>query len=202
VEGVVQAILCKKLVGRNNSSSGGGGGGSRGHDHGRGGGRGDARSTLRERREDVGGSDGPSEKCCYRCGKPGHFAREFRSKKKAAQANLAQEEESALMLIEQGDLQFELNPRAGGSSLNPSGLNKSSIAVGTVRATERSPSTVRPVHLVEEVFAQFNDEVKKEGKRWVLDSGASSHMTGVQEIFAKLNTNKIGTNSWVARSSW
>jgi hypothetical protein len=31
---------------------------------------------------------------------------------------------------------------------------------------------VRTVHLVEEkVYAQFNNEVKKEGKRWVLDSG-------------------------------
>jgi hypothetical protein len=36
------------------------------------------------------------------------------------------------------------------------------------------------MHLVEEkVFAQFNDEVKKEGKIWVFDSRASNRMTGV-----------------------
>jgi hypothetical protein len=50
--------------------------------------------------------------------------------------------------------------------------------------------TSSPVHLVEEkVFAHFNDEVKKEGKRCVLNSGASNHMTGVQEVFDELDTN-------------
>jgi hypothetical protein len=50
------------------------------------------------------------------------------------------------------------------------------------------------VHLVEEkVFSHFSDEVKKNGKRWVLDSGASNHMTDVREVFAELDTNIHGT---------
>jgi hypothetical protein len=51
--------------------------------------------------------DGPPKKCCYQCGKPGHFTQECRAKKKMSQANLAQEEESALLLLERGEVYFE-----------------------------------------------------------------------------------------------
>jgi hypothetical protein len=134
-------------------------------------------------------------RCCFRYGKPEHFARECRSKKKSAQANLAQEEESALMFVERENFEFNSNPRAGGKRLNPSGSNGVFAATAeAARVTGRSSHTMRPVHLVEEkVFAQFNDEVRKEGKRWVLDNRASNHMTGVREIFAKLNSNVHGT---------
>jgi hypothetical protein len=55
-------------------------------------------------------------------------------------------------------------------------------------------SIAGPVHLVEEkVLDHFNDEVKKEGKRWVPDSGASNHMSDMQEIFVELDTNIHGT---------
>jgi hypothetical protein len=40
-------------------------------------------------------------------GKPGHFTQECRAKKKMSQANLAQEEESALLLLERGEVYFE-----------------------------------------------------------------------------------------------
>jgi hypothetical protein len=50
------------------------------------------------------------------------------------------------------------------------------------------------VYLIEEkVFAQFSDEVKKEGRRWVLNSGASNHMTGIRKVFAELDTNVCNT---------
>jgi hypothetical protein len=64
--------------GSGNGSSGGHG---HGHRHVRGGGRGDTQTDSREKREVGGGSDGPSEKCCFRCGKPSHFAWECRLKK-------------------------------------------------------------------------------------------------------------------------
>jgi hypothetical protein len=40
----------------------------------------------------------------------GHFTQECRSKKKSAQANLAQEEESALMFVERENFEFNSNP--------------------------------------------------------------------------------------------
>jgi hypothetical protein len=88
--------------GNGNGENGGGGGHSHGCAHYRG--RGQSRSNSRETREEGGDSDGPSEKCCFWCLKSGHFARECRSKKKVGQANLAQGEESALMLVEWGNV--------------------------------------------------------------------------------------------------
>jgi hypothetical protein len=151
------------------------------------------RSNSREKREDGGVSDGPKEKCCFKCGKPGHFTCECRSKKKAAQDNLAQEEESALMLVERGEV-FERAPSTGGANSN-SLAHKVSPTLGTAAGlTGLQTTTPSLVHLIEEnVFTQFSDEVKKEGRRWVLDSGASNHMTGVREVFVELNRNICGT---------
>jgi hypothetical protein len=64
-------------LGRRSNGSGDGGGGE---DRGRGGGHDDANSASQERR-----GDGPTEKCCFYCGKPGHFTWECRSKKKMGQ---------------------------------------------------------------------------------------------------------------------
>jgi hypothetical protein len=65
-------------------------------------------SGLREMQEDSGGTDGPTEKCCYRFRKLDHFARECQSKKKMSQgqANLAQEEVVALLLLEREVVHF------------------------------------------------------------------------------------------------
>jgi hypothetical protein len=87
-----------------------------------------------------------------------------------------------------------LNPRAGGDVSNPATHELSSATVQATGAAGITTSTARQVHLVEEkVFSHFNDEVKKNGKRWVLDSGASNHMTDVREVFAELDTNIHGT---------
>jgi hypothetical protein len=64
------------------------------------------------------------------------------------------------------------------------------MAVGVLGLSTAAPS---PVHLVEEkVFTHFSDE-EKESKRWVLDNGASNHMTRVQDAFAKFDSNVHGT---------
>jgi hypothetical protein len=180
---------------KSGGSSSAGSGAGRGHGRGRGGGRGGgARSFSRKKREDGNGSDGLKERCYYRCGKPGHFARECQSKKKAGQAHLAEEEESALMLLERGEICFESTPREKGDFSKSSVSLMGSTSVqkkGESRSSSASQSTV---HLVEEkVFTLFNSEVKTESRRWVLDSGMSNHMTGVRGAFAEINTNVCGT---------
>jgi hypothetical protein len=97
------------------------------------------------------------------------------------------------MLVERGEV-FERAPSTGGANSN-SLAHKVSPTLGTTAGLTGLPTTTPSlVHLVEEnVFTQFSDEVRKEGRRWVLDSGASNHMTGVREVFVELNRNICGT---------
>jgi hypothetical protein len=65
------------------------------------------------------------------------------------------------------------------------------VKKGESRSSVASWSTV---HLVEEkMFAHFNNAVKTESRRWVLDSGASNHMTGIRGVFTKIDTNVCDT---------
>jgi transposase InsO family protein len=55
-----------------------------------------------------------------------------------------------------------------------------------------APAT-KPIHLVEaKVFATFADKSDDPG-RWILDTGASNHMTGVRGAFVDLDTGITGT---------
>jgi hypothetical protein len=100
------------------------------------------------------------------------------------QANLFQEEEVALLLLEWEMIHFELPPSVCGE-ISKVATPRSSISLAAVTGVvELSTTTMGPVHLVEErVFTQFNDVVKSEGCRWVLDSDVSNHMTDVHGVF-------------------
>jgi hypothetical protein len=130
----------EKSGGRDN-----GGGGGRGGRHGDGG------SGSRERREDFGRLDGPIEQCCFRCSKPGHFARDCRAKKKSGQgqANLAQEE-STLLLMEREVVCFDLTPSVGGEISKPSTPHSNSLPAAATGVAGLSTMTLGPVHLLEE----------------------------------------------------
>jgi hypothetical protein len=53
---------------------------------------------------------------------------------------------------------------------------------------------VGAVYLVEEkVFTQLSEEKKIEHRRWVLDTGATNHMTGCGSAFSELDRNIRGT---------
>jgi hypothetical protein len=50
------------------------------------------------------------------------------------------------------------------------------------------------LHFIERrVFAAFDDSANRDPKRWVLDTGASNHMTGARSAFSNLDIGTVGT---------
>jgi hypothetical protein len=140
--------------GEKSGEHGNGGGG--GHGHGHGSGCGDSGSSSCERQEDFGGPDGPVEKCCFRCGKPSHFACDYQAKKKSdqGQANLAQEELSALLHVEREAVCFDLPPYEGEEISKPSTPHSNSLLTVATGVAGLFTTTLGLVHLLEErVFA-------------------------------------------------
>ncbi|WVZ61596.1 hypothetical protein U9M48_011448 [Paspalum notatum var. saurae] len=167
-----------QLTGSGGGSSSGGGSGSggsergkesssssskRGHGRGRGGGRsGGGRS----------GSDGGNvagNECRY-CGKKGHWARECRKKKRDEAAHTAQAEEGE---TDQALLVATATVDIGSSSTSPA-------------ATRQEPPAI---HLNEsKLFVQLGDKKEENRAQWILDTGATNHMTGERGFFSELDT--------------
>jgi transposase InsO family protein len=193
-----------------------GSGGNRGRGRGRGG-RGDG----------AGASGGRGGNKCHRCGKPGHWARECRSKqpKREEQAYTAQEEEQSLMFAEVESVRLpDLSDadgdhvsgggagHAGSVDLRGSRTTGEELNLGGARkigscdtpsqekqelsgaAAQKSSAIVkRQVHIVEgKVYAAL-DGAEKEPSCWVLDTGASNHMSGCRTAFASIDGNTVGT---------
>jgi hypothetical protein len=60
--------------------------------------------------------------------------------------------------------------------------------------TSPPPSPHRCVHIREDkVFTQLGPCSDPEPHRWVLDTGATNHMTGERSVFSELNTRVSGT---------
>jgi hypothetical protein len=126
------------------------------------------------------------------------FCREYQSKKKTpSESGLGRGVRA--YVAGGGQIHFESSLVAGMKDSCPLfmlGFMAAQAVVTQVAGLSTTASS--PVHLVEEkVFTHFNDEAKKECKCWVLDSGVSNHMTGVQEASAVLNTNIRGTIHFV-----
>ena len=166
------------------NSGGNAGSSSRGKRRGRGCGRGGGGSSSRDGRDgqsagagNSGGGRSPLGDRCKNCGKTGHWAKDCGGKKKAA-AYVAQaqtdEEDPALMLaaveLVAGDI---LEPAPAAPSPNP---------------------TSRRVDLVEaKVLFQRDGQEEDAGGSWVLDTGATNHMTGDRSAFAELDPAVCGT---------
>jgi hypothetical protein len=131
-----------------------------------------------------GGKAGPGEErkttvghddSCGYCGKKGHWAHECRKKKcdEEAHAHVTVGEEDEQSILPAHDIVIDPSP----------------TLVPAVAAIER-----RPIDIEEQrVFADLSSTKGNHHDRWVLDTGASKHMMGSKEIFAKLDSQDTGT---------
>jgi hypothetical protein len=55
------------------------------------------------------------------------------------------------------------------------------------------PSLIKVHHNEDRMFVQLGDKKCGGGARWILDSGATNHMTGECEVFSELDTGVHGT---------
>jgi hypothetical protein len=160
-------------------SSSGGGSGRHGRSH-----------TSRKTGSDGGGSDSNEERTgppsrgkdkCRAYGKVGHWARECQSRpKREEQAHMVKDDEPTLMLAYAEGIQ---SPVLG-----------QEVVVVEQWSIVTSSVPKRHVELVEaKVYAVLGDRAERDSKRWIFDTGASNHMTGIKEVFTNLDLGVIGT---------
>ncbi|XP_078437272.1 uncharacterized protein LOC144707891 [Wolffia australiana] len=167
------------------------------------------RGRGRGRGSDKSSSSGrPSGDECRRCGKMDHWARECRSKPKKEQAHVVQhEEEASLLLVESKPVISTVLPptstpqisamtlsaesRLRGASPPPPGAKGVLVKKGAAKE-EKKPGP--QIHLHEEkVFAHLGEEEKCDEEVWVMDTGATNHMSGSRMAFTELDTTVLGT---------
>jgi hypothetical protein len=134
--------------------------------------------TKGERKSQAGHDD-----LCAYCDKKGHWSKECHNKKRdeAAQAHVAQGEEEEQSLLLAHDVV----------------LNNSPIAIVNA-ATVAPPSvSIAPRHIVhieeQQVFTNLGPVEENDRGRWVFNTGATNHMIGSRDIFAKLDSKIYGT---------
>ncbi|CAA6674013.1 unnamed protein product [Spirodela intermedia] len=115
----------------------------------------------------TGNSGRPRGDECRRCGKLGHWARECRSKPKKEQAHVVQNEEEASLL-----------------------LVKSTTAISTAPPPTSTPPRFAATPQAEDRLRQ--EELRDE-EAWVVDTGATNHMSGSRTAFTELDTKVLGT---------
>ncbi|CAA7393944.1 unnamed protein product [Spirodela intermedia] len=197
---------------RDNEKTGGGGSSSVTHrvKHGRGRGRGRGSDKGSSSGGLTGNSGRPRGDECRRCGKLGHWARECRSKPKKEQAHVVQNEEEASLLLVKSTTaistappptstppRFAATPQAEDrlrrASPPPPGAKGVPVNGGAAKE-ERKPGAQTQIHLREEkVFAHLEEEELRDEEEWVVDTGATNHISGSRTAFTELDTKVLGT---------
>jgi hypothetical protein len=135
---------------------------------------------------------------CRACGKAGRWARECWSKgKKLAQAHVAEEEQGGLLFTEVCDIQKIPTQLTTTALERRAAVHLSGAAAAPKGRTIAHPSATvgATVHLVEEkVYAQIGKkEEAVDHTLWVVNTGATNHMTGAHDAFTELDTGVWGT---------
>ncbi|CAA6674154.1 unnamed protein product [Spirodela intermedia] len=197
---------------RDAEKTGGGGSSSVTHRGGHGPGRGRGRGSDKGSSSGglTGNSGRPSGDECRRCGKLGHWARECRSKPKKEQAHVVQDEEEASLLLVKSTTaistappptstppRFAATPQAEDrlrrASPPPPGAKGVPVNGGAAKE-EKKPGAQTQIHLREEkVFAHLEEEELRDEEAWVVDTGATNHMSGSRTAFTELDTAVLGT---------
>ncbi|CAA7392031.1 unnamed protein product [Spirodela intermedia] len=197
---------------RDAEKTGGGGSSSVTHRGGHGPGRGRGRGSDKGSSSGglTGNSGRPSGDECRRCGKLGHWARECRSKPKKEQAHVVQDEEEASLLLVKSTTaistappptstppRFAATPQAEDrlrrASPPPPGAKWVPVNGGAAKE-EKKPGAQTQIHLREEkVFAHLEEEELRDEEAWVVDTGATNHMSGSRTAFTELDTAVLGT---------
>ncbi|WVZ80043.1 LOW QUALITY PROTEIN: hypothetical protein U9M48_027558 [Paspalum notatum var. saurae] len=123
------------------------------------------------------------------CGKRGHWAKDCRSKpKKQSQAHHVEgEEEDSILMVALGT------------------VSSQPLSSPCTHSISSSPSA--PAHRVDlieaKVFAQLGPQGEREPHHWLLDTGATNHMTGAWTAFSESDTGvrgsvKFGDGSLIA----
>jgi hypothetical protein len=157
------------------------------------GGRGKCRGKPR-----AWGGKGASEGCsnsgraspddeCKHCGKKGHWAQDCHGKLKVkGEAYAAQEDEATLMFV-YGEME-----KSGPAVELPNSTPLPPALDAGVDVFPASPPLTH-VEIVEaNVFAATDIPEDRDMKRWVLDTGATNHMTGFRDAFSDLDTGVVG----------
>jgi hypothetical protein len=77
------------------------------------------------------------------------------------------------------------------ATAQPEGIESSPPPAPSTESPTLS-SSVAQIHLTEKVYPSFDSAANRDPNRWILDTGASNHMTGAQSA-ASLNTGITGS---------
>ncbi|XP_072150820.1 uncharacterized protein [Setaria viridis] len=186
------ARVSKRLQINSDKGAGSSSGSSGGQPRGRGGGRGGGRDKTGRGGRQKGWDGAPREKKgnggarsnsrdvvrdeCRYCGVCGHWAKEC-PKRRRDSAHLAQaeeEEEAHTLLLATAVEEVNATP--------------------SLSAPAGATATPSPIHLDEShLFVQLGERSDGATTRWILDSGATNHMTGARSAFADLDGSIRGS---------
>jgi hypothetical protein len=122
----------------------------------------------------------------------GHWARECHSKPRKEQTHVTQDEEEALLMLAMATL---IRLEAG--RIEAGGLTTPAREVrppGESSAGTSAQGSTAEVEIHEEkVFTHLDEEKESDIGTWVLDTGATNHMSGCRAALTKIDTMMLGT---------